>query len=271
MNPNLITIGNFSIKWYSFLLLIAFSIGYYMVVKESERFKVNHEFVFNLIFYTIVFSLIGARLYYVVFNYSAFKNDFMEIFRIWNGGLAIHGGIIAGIMTIYFYTKKHKEKTILFYDFMVVPLLLGQAIGRWGNFFNSEAHGVATTLEHLQSLHIPEFIINGMKINGVYYTPTFFYESIWCLLGFIIVLIIRRKSFIKIGDITGMYLMWYSFGRFFIEQSRTDSLMFLGFKVAQLVSIILFIIGGIILISNRRKEKYDNLYNDINDIKVDRI
>ncbi len=148
-------------------------------------------------------------------------------------------------------------------DICVPSLLFAQAVGRWGNFFNQEAHGAATSLEHLKALHLPQFIINGMNINGIYYEPTFLYESILCLIGFITILFIRRGKYTKVGTVTSFYLMYYSVVRFFIESMRTDSLMLGGFKVAQIVSIILFLIGlgNIMLIS--RKSKFEDLYNNV--------
>jgi phosphatidylglycerol:prolipoprotein diacylglycerol transferase len=146
---------------------------------------------------------------------------------------------------------------------MAAPsLILGQAIGRWGNFFNSEAHGGATTLIALRSKHIPDFIINGMYINGVYYEPTFFYESLWCFLGFIVLLIVRHYKYLKVGQLSGIYFMWYGVGRFFIEAMRTDSLMLGGFKVAQLVSLVLFIIGLALVMIMGRKSKFEDLYTE---------
>ena len=145
-----------------------------------------------------------------------------------------------------------------------VPLILGQAIGRWGNFFNQEAHGVATTYAKLKDMHIPEFIINNMNIGGIYYTPTFLYESIWCLLGFIVLLIARKFKYLKVGQLTSIYLMWYSIGRFLIEASRTDSLMLGGFKVAQLISVLLFLIGLFAFMILSRRSKFENLYSESN-------
>ena len=144
----------------------------------------------------------------------------------------------------------------------VVPLLLAQSIGRWGNFFNSEAHGVATTYYHLKELHIPEKIIEGMKIGNVYYHPTFFYESLYCLVGFIILLFVRRYRYLKRGQLTCIYLMYYSVGRFFIESLRTDSLMFDGFRVAQIISVVLFVIGLIAFMILGRKGRFEDLYNE---------
>lgn len=261
MNPVLVTIGPLQIKWYSVLILLGVIIGISMIIKEGKKFNISKDFLFNLSFWTIVFGIIGARLYYVIFNWSDYSNDLVSIFKIWNGGLAIHGGLIAGFITMFIYCKKYNANLLKITDIAVVPVILAQAIGRWGNFFNSEAHGAVTSLTHLQELHILNFIIEGMKIGGLYYHPTFFYESLWCILGFIILLVVRRFKYIKIGQLTCIYLMWYSVGRFFIESLRTDSLMLGGFKAAQIVSIILFIIGLIILMILSRKGKFEDLYN----------
>ena len=147
-------------------------------------------------------------------------------------------------------------------DIIAPGLLIAQAIGRWGNFFNQEAHGAATTILNLQEKFIPRFIIEGMNINGIYYEPTFYYESIWCVLGFIILLVTRRKKNIKVGTICSLYLIWYGLGRFAIESMRTDSLMLGPFKVAQIVSIAMVLIGIIIIILNFKKSKYEDLYNN---------
>lgn len=261
MNPVLITIGSLEIKWYSVLILVGVIIGIAMLIKEGKRYNVSKDFLFNLAFWTIVFGIIGARLYYVIFNWSDYSNNLLDILKIWNGGLAIHGGLIAGFITMSIYCKKYDVNLLKMTDMAVVPVILAQAIGRWGNFFNSEAHGAVTSLAHLQELHIPNFIIDGMQIGGLYYHPTFFYESIWCLIGFIILLIVRRFKYLKTGQLTCIYLMWYSVGRFFIESLRTDSLMLGGFKAAQIISVILFIIGLLILLLLSRKGKFEDLYN----------
>ena len=261
MNPVLYSIGGYELRWYSVLILVAFFVGYNLVKKEANRFKIKSDFIFNMLFWALIFGVIGARIYYVIFDYASFKNNPIEILMVWKGGLAIHGGLIAGLITILVYTKKYNFRTIRILDYCVVGLIVAQAIGRWGNFFNSEAHGVVTTLEHLQNLHIPEFVINGMFINGVYYTPTFYYESLFCLLGFIILLFVRRHKYIKVGDVTALYLIYYGILRIFIESSRTDALMFMGFKIAQIVSIVMIIVGLIIFIVNRKKGKFEDLYN----------
>ena len=260
MNRYILEIGSFKLEWYSALIIVGAMIGISMVLKEAKRYKYPTEYVFNMLFWAIIFGIIGARVYYVLFNLEIY-NSFWEACKIWEGGLAIHGGIIAGILIILLYCKKYKVRSLRMFDFIAPAMILAQAIGRWGNFFNCEAHGPATTLNHLQSLHIPEFIINGMYINGTYYTPTFLYESLWCLLGFIIILIIRRLKVTKVGQPFAIYLMWYGLGRFVIESMRTDSLMLGGFKMAQIVSVIMIFVGLIIIMITSRKGRYEDLYD----------
>ncbi len=270
MNPILLDLGVIKIYWYSAMIFLGLLIGGWLILKEAERFNISEDFIVNLFFFTIPIAVIGARLYYVLFNWDYYSVNMSEIFMIWEGGLAIHGGMLFGLLWIIFYTKKYKVNTFRILDMIVIGLIIGQAIGRWGNFFNGEAHGTVTTLEHLQSLHIPEFIINGMNIGGTYYLPTFLYESIWCLLGFIILLVIRRLKYIKIGQTTAVYLIWYGIGRFIIEGMRTDSLMIGNFRQAQIISIIMVILGIVIFILKGKGSKLDNQYNkmgDINEIK----
>lgn len=260
MNRYIFEIGSFKLEWYSVLIIIGAMLGITMILKEAKRYKFSTDFVFNMLFWTIIFGIIGARVYYVLFNLELY-DSFWEACKIWEGGLAIHGGLIAGLLVILLYCKKYKVRTIRMFDFIVPALLLAQAIGRWGNFFNSEAHGPATTLAHLQSLHIPSFIIEGMKIDGIYYTPTFLYESIWCLIGFIVILIVRRLKITKVGQPFALYLMWYGLGRFVIESMRTDSLMLGGFKIAQIVSVIMVLVGLLIIMITGRKGRYEDLYD----------
>ena len=262
MNPIFITIGALEIHWYSVILLISLTIASLLVLKEAKRMNLEKDFMFNLVFWTVITGIIGARIYYVLFNWEYYSADLIGILKTWNGGLAIHGGLIGGFITIVIYTRKHEIATFKIMDIVCVPMLIAQAIGRWGNFFNMEAHGVGTTFNHLKNLHIPEFIIKGMEKGGVYYTPTFLYESLWCLLGFILLLFVRRFKYIKIGQLTCIYFIWYGLGRFFIEAYRTDSLMFAGFKAAQIISIIMIIAGIFAFMVLSRKSKYEDLYNE---------
>lgn len=268
MNPVMFNMFGLEIKWYSFLILIGIIIGAAIVLREASKFKIKKDTIFNMCFYAIIFGIIGARLYYVLFNISYYKYNLSQIFAIWNGGLAIHGGLIFGTIALIIYSKKEKISVPRILDIVVPAVILAQAIGRWGNFFNSEAHGFATTYTYLKSLFVPEFVIQGMNINGIYYLPTFYFEFLWCLLGFIILIIVRRFKYVKVGTMASIYLIWYSFGRFFIESWRTDSLMIGGFKIAQIVSAILFIGALIYLVYIYRAGKYENLYNDINKGRV---
>ena len=253
MHPYL-DLGFVQIHYYSICIFIAMLIGVFLVLKEAKRQNIDENKMIDLLFYAIIIGIVGARLYFVIFHLDYYLNNPLNIFKIWEGGLAIHGGIIAALIFIYFYTKKKELNLLKILDILVVALLIAQAIGRWGNFFNSEAHGPETTLETLNNLFVPEFVINGMQINGIYYLPTFYFESILCLLGFIIILIIRKKC--KIGDLTAFYLVWYGLVRFYIESFRTDSLMFFDFKIAQIVSIIMVIIGVVLFIKSRKNPKF---------------
>ena len=257
MNPLLIQIGNFKIYWYSVMILLGVLLGCYIVIKESKKYNISKEKISDMLFYTVLFGIIGARLYYVIFNLDYYINNPIDIIKVWEGGLAIHGGIIVGVIYLIYYTKKNNLDTLLVTDICVPGLLIGQAIGRWGNFFNSEAHGPVTTLEHLKNLHIPNFIIKGMNIDGIYYIPTFFYESLWCIIGLIIILLCRRIKKIRISQITGFYLIWYGIGRYIIESLRTDSLMLNTLKQAQIISLLMIIIGIVLLIFSIKKEKYN--------------
>ena len=262
MNPVIYSIGGFSIRWYSVLILTGAIIGILLLMIEAKRFKIGSDFIMNISFYTIIFGIIGARAYYVLFNFEQYKDNIVDIFKIWNGGLAIHGGMIAGLITIIVYCKNHDVRPLKMLSMATPSVIIAQAIGRWGNFFNGEAHGAATTVAKLKSALVPNFVIKGMNIGGFYYQPTFYYESIWCLLGFILLIYLRRRKYLKVGMLLWTYFMWYGAGRFFIERMRTDSLMFGGFKVAQLVSIALFVIGLIGMMIDSRKGKFEDLYNE---------
>lgn len=261
MNPVALDFGIIKIYWYSITMLTAILVGTFLFLKQAEKEKINKEFLYDLLFYGIIFGIIGARVYYVMFNLSYYLKNPIEIIEVWNGGLAIHGALLAGGIWFIYYSKKKGYNFLKLFDMAAVALPLCQAIGRWGNFFNQEAHGLATTYQALKELFIPEFIINGMKINGVYYHPTFYYEFLWNILGFIVLIIIRKKWKLKPGQLTGIYFMWYSLARFIIEGMRTDSLMFLNLRVAQIISIILFVIGGYLTFHKQKDTRVSRRMN----------
>lgn len=258
MDRVFLKLGPINIYWYSVLIVIAIGIGLYFAPKEADKKGLGKDYIIDMVFYLIPIAIIGARLYYIIFNYNAFKGDFLSIFKIWEGGLAIYGAVIASVIFIYFYAKKKEKNFLMTLDILAPYLILGQSIGRWGNFINQEAHGAVTTLSHLESLHLPNFIIKGMYINGHYYIPTFLYESLWCLIGFIILFIIKKKdNYNHKGIILFSYMIWYGIGRFAIEGMRTDSLYLGVFRVSQIVSISIIVIGiiGIIYLYWKEKRK----------------
>ena len=261
MDRVFVSIGNINIYWYSVLIVASIIIGMYFSLKQANKNGLGREFLYDLIFYLIPVAIVGARIYYVVFNFSLFKNDLLDIFKVWEGGLAIYGAVIASLVFIIYYCKNKDKDILLTVDTLVPYLILGQAIGRWGNFINQEAHGAVTTLEFLESMYLPNFIIEGMNINGQYYIPTFLYESLWCLLGFIILLVVRRKNMYKNkGLLVFIYFMWYGIGRFFIEGLRTDSLYLGVFRISQLVSIVLISVGIVgVVYSIRGDRKCKNI------------
>lgn len=256
MDPIAMQLGPFNITWYALFIVFGLLIGSYIGAKESIKHKLNEETFYDMLFYLLIFSFLGARIWYVLFDGSYYLQNPTEIIKIWHGGLAIHGGIIGGASYLLYYARKHKINPLILTDLAAPSLILGQAIGRWGNFMNSEAHGGVTTKDFLQNtMHLPDFIVNGMYIDGVYYQPTFLYESIWNLIGFgILILAIRPKFRYKYGIVTGFYLMWYGFIRFFIEMMRTDALMLGPIKVAQFTSFTMFVLGLVLLIIRSKGE-----------------
>ena len=258
MSKVLFQIGPITIYWYSFLILVAVIVGYQIVVSYSKKISYKTNEIMDMVLLLVIFSIIGARAYYVIFNFSLYQDDLLSIFMIWKGGLAIYGGIIAAILYILYYCKKKGLDFIRVLDIYSLSLLLGQAIGRWGNFFNREAYGGKTTLEALQSLHLPGFIIDGMYIDGFYRQPTFLYESIWCLIGVFFLIRIRKRYTNQVGRQVSFYLIWYGIGRFFIEGLRSDSLYLGIFRVSQLVSVVMVVIGFALLFRIKHKGKVKN-------------
>lgn len=254
-----IDFGPIQIYWYSILVFLGLLVASIIIFKEARKRKISEEFLINLICDSIIIGILGARAYYVLFNLSYYIQNPLEIFAIWNGGLAIHGGVFAALIFIIIYCKKHRINILQVLDIIVVGLILGQAIGRWGNFFNGEAYGQITTLATLQAQGIPQFIIDGMYILGEYRQPTFFYESVWCFAGFIALVIIRKCKYLKRGQLTGAYLIWYGVARFVIEAMRSDSLMLGPVKIAQVVSIIFVITGMVLFVYNVIKSNKEDL------------
>lgn len=245
-------IGPFTFYWYGILIGLGVFAGYILVTRETVRRGLPKDTFGDLLIWALPIAIICARIYYVIFRFEDFAHDPIRIFFIWEGGLAMHGGLIGGIGTAIVFAIRRGIPVLKLLDIAVPGILLAQGIGRWGNFMNQEVYGWPVTREFLEGLMLPRFIIDQMYINGVYYHPTFLYESLWNFAGVIVLIYLRRLN-LKHGEILYSYLIWYSFGRFFIEGMRLDNLM-IGdtLRTAQIVSIIL-IVGSIFAWVYRRK------------------
>jgi phosphatidylglycerol:prolipoprotein diacylglycerol transferase len=253
IDPIAFKLGPFIVRWYGLIIGIAVILGLFYTLNESKKEMIDTEFFLDFVIIGVPSAVVGARLYYVIFRWPFYKGNIVEIFSIWQGGLAIHGAIIAGFFVLIYLSKKYRVSFWKAVDILSPALVLGQALGRWGNFINQEAHGGPVSREFINQF--PEFIKKQMNIGGTYYHPAFLYESLWNILIFLILILLRRKKFIKDGDLFAIYLISYSLGRFFIEGIRTDSLMLGSIMVAKLISIIAILIGlGIIFMRHRREK-----------------
>lgn len=249
INPVAFQFGPFSIHWYGIIIDTAFIIGTVLAYYNAKKSDINPEHILNLLILIIPASIIGARLYYVLFNLDYYLTDPLEIIATWHGGLAIHGGLAGGFIAGYFYIKKYKLDFWKTADIFAPSIILGQAIGRWGNFINQEAFGGPVSSEFIS--RFPAFIQKQMLIGGQYHHPTFLYESIWNFLVFIVLIIYLKRNHFS-GQIMLLYLALYSTGRFFIEGLRMDSLMLGPIRVAQLVSLTLIIISAVLFFKKSR-------------------
>ena len=250
-------IGPISVHWYGIIIGAGIILSYIYALREAKRRDIEIKHIDNMAFWLILAGVLGARLYYVLFNFQYFIENPLEILAIWKGGLAIHGALLGGAFAYTIYALRHKLSWLLYADIIIPGILLAQAIGRWGNFFNNEAFGRPTDLPW--KLFIPEQYRPDAYVDFSYFHPTFLYESLWNFAGFILLVFLTRRIF-KIstrysGAILFAYLMWYSLGRFFIESLRTDSLYMGQFRAAQIASILLFLAGVIGLIFLRKKPK----------------
>lgn len=229
LNPIALSIGSLQIHWYGIIIGTGALLGLLLAIREGKRFGMSQEFFFDLLLIGVPSALIGARIYYVAFEWSNYRDNPIEIIKIWHGGIAIYGALIGAILAAVIYTRRKGYPFLRIADICAPGLIVGQMIGRWGNFMNQEAHGGEVSASFLRNtLHLPNFIVNQMNIKGIYYHPTFLYESMWSLVGLFVLLLLRRQKFLRAGELFISYFIWYSIGRFFIEGVRTDSLVFAG-------------------------------------------
>lgn len=244
MNPIAFHIGPIAVHWYGILIATAFLVAIIGSSYLAKRQGIDEDNFFNLLMITIVCAILGARLYYVVFNWEYYSANPAEIPAVWHGGLAVHGGILLGILSIFLCCRKWSMRFWQITDILAPFMILGQAIGRWGNFFNQEAYGYAVSRQDVPW---------AMYIDGQWRHPTFLYESLWDLAGFVILALMSRSRSKNIheGDISLFYLIYYSCGRFVIEGFRTDSLMLGPLRAAQLVSLVIVVVSILIFFLRR--------------------
>lgn len=229
LNPVAFSVGPVPVHWYGIIIGIGALLGLLLVIREGRRFGLEKDFFYDLLLIGFPSAIVGARIYYVAFEWDSYKNNIAEIFMIWHGGIAIYGALIGAVIAAVIYTRAKGYPFWRIADICAPGLITGQMIGRWGNFVNQEAHGGPVAQEFLSStLKLPSFIVKQMYIDGQYYHPTFLYESVWSLTGLILLLILRRRKFLKSGELFMGYFIWYSLGRFYVEGVRTDSLSFAG-------------------------------------------
>jgi phosphatidylglycerol:prolipoprotein diacylglycerol transferase len=243
-----IKIGLFQIHWYGIIICIAFYTGLFIMLRLCKKFGLSRDNVYDVSFYSLFGALLGARAYYCLVNLRYFMVFPQELIMIWNGGISIHGAILGGLITLSVYAKKNNINLLRLTDLFSIGLVIGQSIGRWGNFFNSEAFGKPTDLPW--KLFIPVVKRPIEYINYQYFHPTFLYESIWDLFIFIILLffVLKNKN-LKIGFLTFFYFLFYSIGRAFIELLRVDSVYSpYNIPIAFTISLFLIIVGSIGLI-----------------------
>lgn len=265
MSRVFIQIGSFPIYWYGVIIAAGVFIGLFLAQREAQRQDLQKDSIIDLIILAVPISIIFARIYYVTFEWDAYQGGpWWKFFAVWEGGIAIHGALIGAILTAIFFTRYKGISFWKMVDVLAPSLILGQAIGRWGNFMNQEAHGGAMSQAAFENFHqyLPDFIMNQMCIGGTYYYPTFLYESIWDLIVFGLLLILRRKNPLR-GEVFLGYMMLYSVGRFFIEGLRTDSLYIIPgvVRIAQVVSILM-IVAAIAILAYRRKSGMADVHYD---------
>ena len=239
MNPVAFRLFGIDVMWYGVIISFAIFIATLIAIKEANRVGLGEDNLIDMLLIAIPLSIIGARIYYVIFSFDEYRDNLLGVFNFRNGGLAIHGAIIVAALVAYIFAKKKKLNFWVIVDVCAPSLVLGQAIGRWGNYINQEAHGGETTLPW------------GIMVEGVKVHPTFLYESVGNILIFLFLIWFRKNKQKESGEIFTLYLVLYSIVRFIVEGFRTDSLMIGPLRMAQVISLTLVVIGIIFFIKIR--------------------
>ena len=250
LNRAAITIGNFSVYWYGLIITFGMLLAILYGLRESKLCGISSDDFFNMLIIAIPVSIICARAYYVIFSWDMYKDNIADVFDIRGGGLAIYGGVIGAAATVIIYSRAKKLSLGSVLDMLAVGLLIGQSIGRWGNFVNGEAFGAATSLPWGMTVYTDGRLI----AESVH--PTFFYESLWNFIGIWVLLLYKRRKKAN-GELFYAYLIWYGAGRTFIEGLRVDSLYLGAFRVSQLLAALTAILGIVIIIYLRKKASHN--------------
>ena len=254
MNPTAFQIGSFEVRWYGVLIAFGVIVAMLLASYNCKKKDVDFDIILDGFFVAFPTAIIGARMYYVAFEFENYKENLIDVFKIRQGGLAIHGGLIGAFLAVFIFAKIKKISILKYIDIAAPSIILAQSIGRWGNFMNGEAHGGEVTYKFISKF--PNFIQKGMNIGGMYYHPTFLYESIWNLIVCVILLVILyKKRDNNDGIVIASYMILYSLGRVFIEGLRTDSLMLGNIRVAQLISIAGIVAGIAFIVYVKNKNK----------------
>ena len=261
-----ITVFGFDIAYYGIIIGIGILVGLLIAVAEAKRTGQKEEDYYDLAIYAVIFAIIGARAYYVIFSWDMYKDDLLSILNIRQGGLAIYGGVIAAVITVLIFARIKKLSAPLLMDTTGLGLVAGQMIGRWGNFFNREAFGEYTDsllamqlpVDAVRSSDITELMREHMEtVDGVSYIqvhPTYLYESLWCMMVLIIMLLYRKHKKFD-GEVFLVYLLGYGLGRVWIEGLRTDQLLLpvVGLPVSQILAGVIVVVSTILIIYHRWK------------------
>ena len=268
LNRLAFSIGPFSVYWYGIIVVTGIMLGYFYASKRCNEFGLKKDSLTDYLLLGVVGGIFGARLYYVAFKWDYYSQHLNELFAIWKGGIAIYGGIIGALIVILLVSHHKKENPLNVTDCCVGGLILGQAIGRWGNFMNIEAFGCNTdsifgmtspAITSYLTNHMAELAQDGIIVDPMAPVhPTFFYESMWNLAAFIIIVLLTKKRSYK-GEMTLLYLSLYGAGRSWIEGLRTDSLMWGSFRVSQVLAIILTVVSVVLLFYMKNKAKKGEL------------
>lgn len=239
-----------TIHWYGVIIAVGILAAYLFCIQIAKYYNLTKDNILDIIIFGLPSAIICARIYYVAFEWNSYKDHLIDIFKIWEGGIAIYGAVIGACLSTYFYCKAKKINFLSAFDVGAYGLLIGQIFGRWGNFVNAEAYGAVTDLPWRM-----ELLNLGISVH-----PTFLYESLWNL-GVFIILVVRRKKMTFSGEAFLSYITLYGLGRFWIEGLRTDSLFLGPLRISQVVALVCVIIGTILIVRNKMKAKKAHAQN----------